>query len=210
MRTIREIAEEYLASYRLRNPRSATFAEYAIGHVKRILGDKMLVDINEHTIKHYQDARLGENTAPKSINEEIGFLLRLMDVPGDVLRVRLRKKNLLKLKTRARIGGVHARRESSPVSGRESSPFTADLSRADARAERRHARCGDEDVHLGSDQFRQAISRYWPEQTEAGEGRTIPLDSVLLNAQALQSYPHGGEAGCPRRHRAELLTITDS
>ncbi len=107
MRTIREIAEDYLASYRLRNPRSATFAEYAVGHVKRILRDKTLVDINEHTIKHYQDARLSENPAPKSINEEIGFLLRLMDVAGEILRVRLRKKKLLKLKTGARIGKAY-------------------------------------------------------------------------------------------------------
>jgi hypothetical protein len=68
-----------------------------------MLGDKMLVDVTEQTVKHYQDVRLRENTAPKSINEEVGFLLRRMDTAGDVLRVRLRKKNLLKLKTRARI-----------------------------------------------------------------------------------------------------------
>lgn len=97
-------ANRRVPEYRLRNPQSATFAEYAVGHVQRIFGDKMLVDINEHTIKHYQDARLRENTAPKSINEEVGFLLHLMDVAGDILRVRLRKKNLLKLKTGARIG----------------------------------------------------------------------------------------------------------
>lgn len=67
VRTVREIAQDYLTSYRLRNPGPATFAEYAVGHVQRIVGDKMLVDINEHTIKHYQDARLRENTAPKPI-----------------------------------------------------------------------------------------------------------------------------------------------
>ncbi len=67
VRTIREIANDYLESYRLRNPRSAIFAEYAVGHVTRILGDKMLVDVTEQTVKHYQDARLRENTAPKSI-----------------------------------------------------------------------------------------------------------------------------------------------
>ncbi len=33
VRTIREIAEEYLESYRLRNSRFATFAEYAVGDV---------------------------------------------------------------------------------------------------------------------------------------------------------------------------------
>jgi hypothetical protein len=66
----------------------------------------MLVDINEETVKGYQEARLREQTAPKSINEEIGFLLRIMDVPGDVLRVRLRKKKFLKLKTGAHIGNA--------------------------------------------------------------------------------------------------------
>ena len=96
VRTIQDLADEYLISYKLRHPRSATFAEYALGHVKRLLGDKMLVDINEETVKEYQESRLREKTAPKSINEEIGFLLRIMDVPGDVLRVRLRKKKLLK------------------------------------------------------------------------------------------------------------------
>ena len=54
VRTIREIADDYLESYRRRNPRSATFAEYAVGHVTRILGDKMLVDVTEQTVKHYQ------------------------------------------------------------------------------------------------------------------------------------------------------------
>jgi hypothetical protein len=42
------------------------------------VGDKMPVDVNEQTVKHYQDARLREHTPPKLINEEVGFLLRLM------------------------------------------------------------------------------------------------------------------------------------
>jgi integrase len=42
--------------------------------------------------------RLKESAAPKSVNEEIGFLLRLMGDPGDLLRVRLRKRKMLKLK----------------------------------------------------------------------------------------------------------------
>jgi len=46
VRTIQDLADEYLISYKLRHPRSATFAVYALGHVKRLLGDKMLVDIS--------------------------------------------------------------------------------------------------------------------------------------------------------------------
>src|SRR5262249_32221713 len=107
VRTVREIADEYLTSYQLRNPKSATFAEYAVGHVKRLLGDKMLVDVSEETVKEYQDARLREKTAPKSINEEVGFLLRLLGVPGDMLRVRLRKQKFLKLKTRSGVGKAY-------------------------------------------------------------------------------------------------------
>ena len=51
VRTIREIAGNTSTAYKLRHPRSATFAEYAIGHVKRLVGDKMLVDMNEASVK---------------------------------------------------------------------------------------------------------------------------------------------------------------
>ena len=44
-----------------------------------------------------RDARLTEKVAPKTVNEEVGFLLRLLGDMGDLLRVRLRKKKLLKL-----------------------------------------------------------------------------------------------------------------
>ena len=86
-------------SYKLRNPQPAVFAGYAVAHVQRLLGDRMLVDLNEQTVKEFQDKRLGEKAAPKTINEEVGFLLRLLGDMGDLLRVRLRKKKLLKLRS---------------------------------------------------------------------------------------------------------------
>ena len=111
VRTIQELADEYLSSYKLRHPRSAIFAEYALGHVRRLLGDQMLVDVNEDATKKCQEARLRENAAPKSINEEVGFLLRIMDIAGDVLRVRLHKKKILKLKTGTPIGKAYGPEE---------------------------------------------------------------------------------------------------
>jgi len=57
------MAEEYFNSYKLRLPQSARFAEYAIDHLKRILGTKMLVDFNEATVILYQNARLGEKAS---------------------------------------------------------------------------------------------------------------------------------------------------
>ena len=43
IRTIREIADSYLSEYRLRK-KSATFAEYALRNVTRILEDALAVD----------------------------------------------------------------------------------------------------------------------------------------------------------------------
>jgi integrase len=88
----------------LRLPQSARFAEYAIDHLKRILGSKMLVDFNEATVIIYQNARLGEKASPKSVNEEVGFLLRILGDPGDLIRIRLRKRKMLKLKVRQTVG----------------------------------------------------------------------------------------------------------
>ena len=44
VRILEEIIDEYLTGYRLRY-RSATFAEYALGHVSRLLGTKIVADI---------------------------------------------------------------------------------------------------------------------------------------------------------------------
>jgi hypothetical protein len=40
--------DAFLADYEIRNPKSATFAKYALGHVKRILGRVMAVDISRY------------------------------------------------------------------------------------------------------------------------------------------------------------------
>jgi hypothetical protein len=49
IRQLRDVAEDYLGDYRLRF-RGVTFAEYAIGHVVRHLGEKLLIDIDETTV----------------------------------------------------------------------------------------------------------------------------------------------------------------
>ena len=101
------MADEYFDAYKLRLPQSARFAEYAIDHLKRLLGSKMLVDFNEAAVIHYQNARLSESAAPKSVNEEVGFLLRILGDPGDLLRIRLRKRKMLKLKVRQTVGKAY-------------------------------------------------------------------------------------------------------
>jgi len=69
---ISAVAKVYLDEYRLKH-RSATFAEYALGHVVRHLGKLLVVDVSPDTVRQYQTTRLREKASPKSINEEAGF-----------------------------------------------------------------------------------------------------------------------------------------
>jgi integrase len=105
------VATEFYDGYKLRLPDSAVFADYAINHLKRLLGGKMLVDFNEAVVIKYQNDRLDEGTAPKTINEEVGFLLRILDEPGEIIRARLREKKMLKLKVRKTIGKAYSEEE---------------------------------------------------------------------------------------------------
>jgi integrase len=111
VRTFSDVADEFFNGYKLRLPNSTVFADYAIDHLKRLLGSKMLVDFNEAAVIKYQNDRLDEETAPKTINEKVGFLLRILGEPGDILRVRLRKRKMLKLKVRNSIGKAYSESE---------------------------------------------------------------------------------------------------
>ncbi len=183
VRTIRDLGDAYLASYRLRNPQSAVFAEYAVRHVQRLLGEKMLVDINEQVVREFQDKRLEEGAAPKTINEEVGSLLRVLGDPGDILRLRLRKKKLLKLKVRARVGKAYdpeekARLIAAAKAARSPHIYPALLLAQNAglrSAEMKNLTWGQIDL----DKRYLVVGR---SKTEAGEGRTIPLNSTLHEA----------------------------
>ena len=85
IRSVKELAAAYLEDYRMRH-RSITFATYAVGNVTRLLGECMVVDVTDRTVKHYQNLRLREKASPKTINEEVGFLLRLLGEAGEPIR----------------------------------------------------------------------------------------------------------------------------
>ena len=55
IRTVADLAAAYLKDYRVKH-RAITFAEYAIGHVVRHLGTKMVIEISDETVKAYQVA----------------------------------------------------------------------------------------------------------------------------------------------------------
>ncbi len=102
--TYEDLADAFLEEYKIKHERSAVFATYSIGHTVRHLGRMMVVDLDAETVKGYQTARLKEGTAPKSINDEVVFLLRILGDQGDAIRSRLRRARALKLATTERIG----------------------------------------------------------------------------------------------------------
>ena len=115
IRPLKEIIDEYLVGYRLRN-RAPRFANYALGHVKRIVGNKLTVDIDAAAVLTFQEDRLREGASAKSVNEEVRFLLKMLGDPGEIVRAQLRKEKQLKLKVRTTIGKAFDSSETDKLS----------------------------------------------------------------------------------------------
>ena len=102
-KTIQEAADEFLEDYRAKH-QSATFAEYALGHVCKLLGGSLVVEVTPKVVKRYQADRLREQASPKTINDEVQLLLRLCGEQGALIRATLRRDKALKLPLRASPG----------------------------------------------------------------------------------------------------------
>ena len=181
IRTLRDMAEDFFDGYKVRLPDSASFAEYAIHHLKRLLGSKMLVDFGEAVVAKYQNDRLEEGAAPKTINEEVGFLLRILGEPGDILRGRLRKKKMLKLRVRKNLGKAYTEEEKQRMLEEAAKARSPHIYLALTLA----LNAGMRDAEIKSLSWAQIsfAKRYLTvgrSKTEGGEGRTIPLNSDLF------------------------------
>jgi integrase len=95
-KTIQFAADEFLKDYGAKH-QSATWAEYALGHVTRLLGGRLVVEITPNLVKRYQADRLGEKAGPKSVNDEVQLLLRLCGEQGVLIRATLHRDKALKL-----------------------------------------------------------------------------------------------------------------
>ena len=182
VRSIKELAAAYLEEYRLRH-KSGVFAEYAIRHITRLVGESMAVDITDKTVKAYQTTRLQEGAAPKSINEEVGFLLRLLGESGDGIRARLRRQRALKLAVHHQVGKAYTPEDklallAAAKAARSPAIYPALMLALNA---------GMRDAEIRGLQWaRMDLSKAYltvgDSKTDAGEGRTIPLNSALLDA----------------------------
>jgi integrase len=182
VRMLEDIITEYLTGYRLRY-RSATFAEYALGHVSRLLGTQLVVDINEAAVLGYQEDRLREEAAPKSINEEVRFLLKMMGDAGELIRAHLKKKKQLKLAVNKRIGKAFDSDETEKLVERAKSSRSPHMYPAFMLA--RNGGLRDTEIKTltwGQIRLRAKTVQVGRAKSEAGEGRIVPLNSEVYEA----------------------------
>jgi integrase len=148
----------------------------------------MAVDVSEKTVTGYQIARLKQGAAPKTINEEVGFLLRLLEEVGDVIRVRLRRQKKLRLIIRRQVGKAFAPEEKEALLAAAKTARSPAIYPALMLA----LNAGMRDSEIRGLQWDRldlvkAILTVGASKTEAGEGRTIPLNSALLGAMVSYS-----------------------
>lgn len=188
IRPVSELADEYFEAYKLRN-QSLTFAEYALGHVKRLLGGSLKADIGDRTVKDYQTTRLEENAAPKTINEEVGFLLRLLGEQGDFIRAKMRREKTLKLRVGPSLAKAFTeeektamlaearRRATLPNGSKAVYPALCIALRAGIRdKETRRLRWMDVDL------VRRIITVAQQSKSDASTGRTVPMNDEVFEA----------------------------
>jgi len=183
VKSVGELADAFLTDYTLRNPRSATFATFAVGHLKRLCGRKMSIDVSSDAVREYQNERLIEKASPKTINEEVGFLLRILGDQGDVLRVKLRRERALKLKVRNRVAKAWTSEEKAKLLEAARSRRSPSIYPALNLA----LNCGMRDTEIrelvwGRVNLEKGIVTVGQSKTDAGQGRTIPLNADAFGA----------------------------
>ena len=173
--TLKEAAEHYLASYELRYPSSVKFCRGCVSHLIEHLGAKVLIEIDEGEVMRYQERRLREGASGKSINEEIGELFRIIGKPGRLVRLALKEEKKLRLPQREDCGKALERDEEIRLliaarSGK--SPSVYPMIVLGLNTGMRH-------LTWGQVQFEKRMLTVGKSKTPAGEGRRIPLNSVL-------------------------------
>lgn len=181
---LRQLSKAFLKSYKVRHPKSATFAKYALAHIERQLGDLMAVDITDKSVIKYQTSRLSEDAAPKTINEEVGFLLRLLPVAqSGAIRAQLRQQKSLKLKITKRVGKAFSIEEKEGLTkAAKGAKRSKGIYLATMLAQ--HAGLRDKEIRTLQWNRFDLVKRMLTvgeSKTAAGTGRTIPLNEELLS-----------------------------
>jgi integrase len=187
-KTIQQAADEFLEDYRTKH-RSATYAEYALGHVKSLLGDSLVVEITPKGVKGYQTARLREKAGSKTINDEVQLLIRLCGDQGELIRATLRRDKALKLPLPPSPGRPYSAEEKARMleearklrTPQMYAALALDLNTGLRDKELREIRWEQIDL---VDKKALTVGR---SKTDAGTGRFIPLNATAIAALEAQA-----------------------
>jgi len=182
-KTIQQAAEEFLEEYQTKH-RSATYAQYALGHVKRLLGDKLVVEITPKVVKGYQTSRLRQPAGPKTINDEVQLLIRLCGDQGEWIRATLRREKALKLPLPPSPGRPYSAEEKARMleeaqklrTPQMHAALALDLNTGLRDKELREIRWEQIDL------LHKRALTVGQSKTEAGTGRVIPLNETAIAA----------------------------
>jgi integrase len=182
-KTIKEAADEFLEEYRAKH-RSVTYAEYALGHVKSLLGDRLVVEITPNVVKRYQADRLKEKAGPKTVNDEVQLLIRLCGEQGALIRATLRREKALKLALPPSPGRPYSAEEKARMleeaqklrTPQMYAALALDLNTGLRDKELREIRWAQIDL------IHKRALTVGKSKTEAGTGRVIPLNETAMAA----------------------------
>src|SRR5262249_29949355 len=161
------------------------FAHHALGHVMRLMGDLLAVDVTDRAVMKYQTDRLKENAAPKTINDEVGFLLRILPVAqAGAIRAQLRTQKQLKLKSSKRVGKAYSPVEKAKlIRAAKEAPRSKAVYMATMFA--LHAGMRDKEIRTlnwSKLDLSKRMLTVGKSKTDAGTGRTIPMNEDLYQA----------------------------
>ena len=75
-----ELADDFLADYRINQKRSLKRAERSIGHLRKFFGGMRITNITTPMINAYIENRLDKDTANATINRELAALKRMLNM----------------------------------------------------------------------------------------------------------------------------------
>jgi len=182
--TLAKAAEEYQEQYEARNSENASrYSEYCVKQLVEHLGNKMLIEITEHAVVAYQQARLREEAAGKTINEEVGALFRIMGGFGEAVRFKLKRAKKLKLAVREDVGRASTPEEEQGVVREAQASESPHIYTVVMIALNTGLRASEiRNLQWRQIDFFKQLLTVGKSKTAEGMGRTVPLNSELLKA----------------------------
>jgi integrase len=102
---LREVLDEYTEQYKTLHKTGTAVCVYGGKHLKKHLGERLILSLDTDAIKRYQTIRLQEGAARATIDGEVSLLCRAMGMRGETLRSTLRRRKAFKLNTNPELIG---------------------------------------------------------------------------------------------------------